>query len=314
MGMIKYGPSMTWTMDRRALSVAAIVIGASFWGVIGVFSRQLNDRGLDSLQVTEVRCIVTAIALAVILLFYDRRLLKIDPKDLWMFFGSGVIGIISFNVLYFEAAKIVSLSMTSVLLYTAPFFVVIMSMFIFKEALTRQKAISLVLAFAGCLLISNIIGSSAGFNSKGFLLGLGSGIGYALYTIFSKFALKKYHPFTLTFYTFLVAGIVLIPFSDLPHMADVAINVDGALLWMLALGLLITTLPYFLYNFGLKGLDAGVASVIAFIEPMVATIAGFLIYNEEPTVFNFLGIFSILAAVILLNIQFGKDTDTPTAE
>ena len=301
-------------MDRRALSVAAIVIGASFWGVIGVFSRQLNDRGLDSLQVTEVRCIVTAIALAVILLFYDRRLLKIDPKDLWMFFGSGVIGIISFNVLYFEAAKIVSLSMTSVLLYTAPFFVVIMSMFIFKEALTRQKAISLVLAFAGCLLISNIIGSSAGFNSKGFLLGLGSGIGYALYTIFSKFALKKYHPFTLTFYTFLVAGIVLIPFSDLPHMADVAINVDGALLWMLALGLLITTLPYFLYNFGLKGLDAGVASVIAFIEPMVATIAGFLIYNEEPTVFNFLGIFSILAAVILLNIQFGKDTDTPTAE
>ena len=301
-------------MDRRALSVAAIVIGASFWGVIGVFSRQLNDRGLDSMQVTEVRCIVTAIALAVILLFYDRRLLKIDPKDLWMFFGSGVIGIISFNVLYFEAAKIVSLSMTSVLLYTAPFFVVIMSMFIFKEALTRQKAISLVLAFAGCLLISNIIGSSAGFNSKGFLLGLGSGIGYALYTIFSKFALKKYHPFTLTFYTFLVAGIVLIPFSDLPHMADVAINVDGALLWMLALGLLITTLPYFLYNFGLKGLDAGVASVIAFIEPMVATIAGFLIYNEEPTVFNFLGIFSILAAVILLNIQFGKDTDTPTAE
>ena len=301
-------------MDRRALSVAAVVVGASFWGVIGVFSRQLNDRGLDSMQVTEVRCIVTALALAIILLFYDKRLLKIDPKDIWMFFGTGVVGIISFNVLYFEAAKIVSLSMTSVLLYTAPFFVVIMSMFIFKEALTRQKMLSLILAFAGCLLISNIIGSSAGFNSTGFLLGLGSGIGYAMYTIFSKFALKKYHPFTLTFYTFLVAGIVLIPFSNLPHMVDVAINVDDALLWMLALGLLITTLPYFLYNFGLKGLDAGVASVIAFIEPMVATIAGFLIYNEEPTVFNLLGIVSILAAVILLNIQFGRNTETTPAE
>ena len=301
-------------MDRRALSVAAIVVGASFWGVIGVFSRQLNDRGLDSIQVTEVRCIVTAIALAVILLFYDKKLLKIDPKDIWMFIGTGVIGIISFNVLYFEAAKIVSLSMTSVLLYTAPFFVVIMSMFIFKEKLTGQKGISLVLAFAGCLLISNLIGSSDGFNGKGFLLGLGSGIGYALYTVFSKIALRKYHPFTLTFYTFLVAGIALIPFSDLPHMADVAVNVDGALMWMLALGLLITTLPYFLYNFGLNGLDAGVASVIAFIEPMVATIAGFLIYNEEPTVFNYLGIISILAAVVLLNIPFSRDDADKTAD
>ena len=293
-------------MDKRALSVAAIVIGASFWGVIGVFSRELNDRGLSSLQVTEVRCIVTAVAIALILLIYDKRLLKIDPKDIWMFFGTGVIGIISFNVLYFEAAEIVSLSMTSVLLYTAPFFVVILSAIIFREKLTGQKGLSLVFAFAGCLLISGVIGSEQGFNAKGFMLGLGSGIGYALYTIFSKFALKKYHPFTLTFYTFFVAGVCLIPFCDIPHMTNVAMNVDGAIVWMLALGLLITTLPYFLYNFGLKGLDAGVASVMAFIEPMVATIAGFVIYSEAPTVFNLLGIAMILTAVILLNIQFEK--------
>ena len=293
-------------MDKRALSVAAIVIGASFWGVIGVFSRELNDRGLDSLQVTEVRCIVTAVALALILLIYDKKLLKIDPKDIWMFFGTGVIGIISFNVLYFEAAEIVTLSMTSVLLYTAPFFVVILSAIIFREKLTGQKGLSLVFAFAGCLLISGVIGSEQGFNAEGFLLGLGSGVGYALYTIFSKFALKKYHPFTLTFYTFFVAGICLIPFCNIPYMADVAVNVDGALMWMLALGILITTLPYFLYNFGLKGLDAGVASVMAFIEPMVATIAGFVIYNEAPTVFNLLGIAMILTAVILLNIQLGN--------
>ena len=132
-----------------------------------------------------------------------------------------------------------------------------------------------------------------------------------MYTIFSKLALKKYHPFTLTFYTFAVAGICLIPFCDLPHMADVAVNVNDALIWMLALGLLITTLPYFLYNFGLRGLDAGVASVIAFLEPMVATIAGFFLYSEEPTIYNYLGIILILAAVILLNIGLNKEDENP---
>ena len=301
-------------IDKRTLPVVAIVVAASFWGVIGVFSRQLVDRGLDSIQVTEVRCIVTAIALGVVLLIYDRNLLKIDPKDIWMFFGTGVIGIVSFNVLYFEAAEIVSLSMTSVLLYTAPFFVVIMSAFIFKEKLTRQKGLSLVLAFTGCLLISGIIGSSDDFNAKGFLLGLGSGVGYALYTIFGKIALKKYHAFTLTFYTFAVAGICLIPFSDLPYMMDVAVNVEGAMMWMLALGILITTLPYFLYNYGLHRMDAGIASVMAFIEPMVATIAGFLIYSEAPTFANFLGIILILAAVILLNIGFSRKEESAPAE
>lgn len=300
--------------EAKPLSVAAIVVAAFFWGVIGVFSRQLNDRGLDSIQVTEVRCIVTALALLIILLIYDRKLLKIDPKDIWIFFGTGVIGIISFNVLYFEAAEIVSLSMTSVLLYTAPFFVVMMSTFIFKEKLTGQKGMSLILAFLGCLLISGVVGSEQGFNAKGFMLGLGSGIGYALYTIFGKFALRKYHPFTLTFYTFAVAGICLIPFCDVPHMVDVAVTVDDALLWMLALGILITTLPYFLYNFGLKGLDAGVASVIAFLEPMIATIAGFIIYDEAPTIFNYLGIFLILAAVILLNINFSRDGESGTGD
>ena len=295
--------------EKKILPIVAIVVAASFWGVIGVFSRELIDRGLTAIQVTEVRCVVTALALGITLAFYDRNLFKIDPKDIWMFFGTGVIGITAFNVLYFEAAEIVSLSMTSVLLYTAPFFVVILSAFLFKEVLTAEKAISLILAFLGCLLISGIIGSSDGFNAKGFLLGLGSGVGYALYTVFGKIALKKYHAFTLTFYTFAVAGVCLIPFSDLPYMLDVSINVEGAMMWMLGLGILITTIPYFLYNFGLHRMDAGIASVMAFIEPMVATIAGFVIYSESPTVTNFLGIILILAAVIILNLGYGKRTE-----
>ena len=293
-------------MRSEAVSAAAIVAGAGLWGVIGVFSRELMDRGLTSMQVTEARCIVTALMMAIVILMYDKKLFKIDPKDIWMFIGTGVVGITTFNILYFEAAEIVSLSMTSVLLYTAPFFVVIISMFVFREQITMQKGMSVIIAFIGCLLISGIVGGREGFNAQGFLLGLGSGVGYALYTVFGKFALRRYQPMTLTFYTFLIAALCLIPFSNLPGMADAAVNTDGALMWMVGLGILITTVPYFLYNYGLKGLDAGVASVIAFIEPMVATIAGFVIYSESPNAANLIGILMILAAVILLNIDFRR--------
>ncbi len=281
-----------------------IVVASLFWGVIGVFSRELQAFGLSPIQVTEIRCIAVSIFITLAIAVYDKKLLRIRLKDLWMFFGSGVIGIISFNVLYFESNNYVPLSTTAVLLYTAPFFVLLMSVIIFKEKLTKQKIAALVIAFTGCVLIAGLLEGGSGFNGYGFLLGLGSGIGYALYTIFGKYALRTYHPLTLTLYTFLVAGICLIPFSDIPQIVDVAIGSQDALMWMIGLGLLITTLPYLLYNLGLNGLDAGVASVVAFLEPMVATIAGFIIYNETPSILDILGILMILFAIILLNIEF----------
>jgi drug/metabolite transporter (DMT)-like permease len=287
-------------------SVLMVVTAGALWGTIGLFSRALNDAGLDSFQVTEARCMITAIGLLLILGVWKRDLLKISLKDSWMFVGTGICSIIVFNILYFQTAQLVSLSMTAVLLYTAPCFVLIFSVFIFHEKLTAQKLAALVFAFVGCIFTAGIIGGSDDFNMMGFVMGIGSGISYSLYSIFGKFALKKYHALTVTFYTFLFAGVALLPFCAPWHIIEVAARVDEGLWYMLGLGLLITLIPYFLYTQGLRGLDAGVASVIAFIEPMVATIAGFIVYNEEVTFFSLLGIVMILFSVILLNLDRGR--------
>lgn len=292
--------------DIRLKSVIMIVAAGVLWGTIGLFSRALNDAGFTSYQVTESRCFITMAGIALILLIYDRKLLKIDIRDIWMFIGTGLCSIVLFNVLYFETAQLVSLSMTAVLLYTAPCFVLIFSVILFKEKLTAKKILALVMAFTGCVFTAGIIGGSDEFVLAGFLMGLGSGFGYSLYSIFGKFALKKYHPFTVTFYTFLVAALSLMPFCDPWHIVEVSMHSDKAIWYVLGLGILITLIPYFLYTYGLRGLDAGVASVIAFVEPMVATIAGFIVYDEKVTFFNLLGILMILFSIILLNLELGR--------
>ena len=292
--------------NARMASVLMVVTAGTLWGTIGLFSRALNDAGLDSFQVTEARCMITAIGLLLILGAWKRDLLKISLKDSWMFVGTGICSIIVFNILYFQTAQLVSLSMTAVLLYTAPCFVLIFSVIIFHEKLTAQKLAALVFAFVGCVFTAGIIGGSDDFNMMGFVMGIGSGISYSLYSIFGKFALKKYHALTVTFYTFLFAGVALLPFCAPWHIIEVAARVDEGLWYMLGLGIMITLIPYFLYTQGLRGLDAGVASVIAFIEPMVATIAGFIVYNEGVTFFSLLGIVMILFSVILLNLDRGR--------
>ena len=294
-------------MEKKAFYASLIVVAACLWGVIGIFTSELEADGLSSTQVTEVRCAVTAIGLLVVMLIRDRSLFRIEPKDIIIFVIVAAF-FMAYNVLYFEEIAIgCPLSMVSIMLYTAPFFVLILSVFIFKEELTLNKIIALGLAFVGCALAVGLVGGDGGeLNMTGFWMGLGSGFTYAMYTILNKFLLKKYDPMTLTFYTFGISALFLLPFSDILGLLDIAVNVEMAAVWMLGLGLLITLLPYFLYGTGLKGLDAGYVSVLALIEPMVATVAGFVMYGQSPTTMKLCGIALVIVGVAILNLKLKR--------
>jgi len=283
-------------MNAAGKGVLFVALGASLWGIIGIFTRFLYGEGLSPLQITFTRCIVTLVSMFFAVLAIDRKLFRIDIKDIWMFIGTGLFSIVFFNVMYFTTQQMVSLSTASVLLYTAPCFVMIMSAILFKEKVTRLKIIALILAFTGCVFATGLGGD--GMNI-GVAYGILAGFGYALYSIFSKYALVKYSLPTILFYTFLVATVCLLPFCDIAHVADACTNSE-VILYILGLGIVSTVLPYYFYTKGLKGMDAGKASIIAFIEPMVATVASIAI-GDEFGVMNVIGIALILGSVILLS-------------
>lgn len=287
-----------------------IILAGICWGIIGVFSRNLSGEGFNSIQITASRCLVTAICLALFLFVQDRDKLKIQIKDLWIFLGTGICSIVFFNICYFTTIKLATLSMASILLYTAPCFVMIMSAFLFHEKITLRKISALILAFGGCILITGIMGIGGGkVSGWAILSGLGSGIGYALYSIFGSIALKKYHPFTVTAYTFIVASLSLLPFSNGFALVSIISGNEAILLNILLLGILSTLVPFLLYTKGLEHMEAGKASVMAFIEPMVATMVGILIFKEGLTFQNISGIFLIFLSVLILNLKTRATVD-----
>lgn len=287
--------------DGQKAAVAKILAAAAGWGIIGVFSRPLSDAGLNAVQITFVRSVIVALGMALYLLLTDRKQFQIHWKDIWMFLGTGLLSIVFFNICYFLTIERATLAAASILLYTAPCFVMLMSAVFFHEKVTVQKLAALVLAFAGCVLVSGFTGGQmSGF---AVLTGIGSGIGYALYSIFGSVALKKYQPFTVIFYTFLIASMGLVPFSAVTEIGAVMIGSGSVIASGLALGVLSTLLPFILYTGGLKELEAGKASVLAFAEPMVATIAGIVIFKEKVNMQNALGIVLIFAAILLLDMR-----------
>ena len=72
---------------------------------------------------------------------------------------------------------------------------------------------------------------------------------------------------------------------------------------LLSLGMMVlgTVLPYLLYTKGLNDLgDSGKASILASIEPVVASLVGILAFGEPMTLGVVLGLVCILASVYIL--------------
>lgn len=265
--------------------------------------RGISAYGVNSLQITFFRSAVTAVLLFLFLFLFDRRKLRVQWKDLWCFIGSGICSIVFFNFCYFQAIQMTSLSVAAILLYTAPIFVTILSAVLFHEKITRKKALALILAFFGCVLVTGVLGGSFFVSHIALLFGVGSGLGYALYSIFGRFALRKYHFLTVAAYTFLFASIGCFPLANFPELIRTVIVVPEMPWIVIALGTVTSAIPYALYTYGLNFMETGHASIISSIEPVMASLIGIVVYHEAVSVSSVTGSLLVLAAILLLNKQ-----------
>ena len=280
-----------------------IIAAAALWGCIGLFLKLLTAAGLTSMQGVALRALVGCLFYGLFLFLTDRNALRVALPDCPWFLGTGVCSLLFFNWCYFNAITLSSMSVAAVLLYTAPVFVTLMSALFFREKITPVKVTALAVTFAGCVLVTGLfpLGEQA-VSAPVVLFGLGAGFGYALYSIFSKFALMKYSSQTITFYTILFCAIFSLPLSGLQNTLS-ALGDARAWAGALGVGVLCCALPYHLYTAGLREAEPGRAAILATIEPFVAAGLGILLLHEAVTPWKLLGMAAILGAVVLLNTK-----------
>ncbi len=288
---------------------ACVIAAGTLWGFMGFFRRTLDTMGISAISCISIRCVFAASLFGLIIFATNRSAFRVRLKDAWIFIGSGIIALLVFGVCYFKAMDYMSLSAAAILLYTAPCFVILFSALLFGEKLTGQKLAAMVLAFAGCCLVSGI-GSGTTITPIGLALGLTSGVCYALYSIFGRFALNRgYSSLTINFYACLLAAIGATIIGGTEYI-DIITQSPSNLGFAFATGLVTCFLPYLLYTYGLNGLENGKASIMASIEPVVATIVGVAIYSEALTPMSAAGILLVLSAIVLLNIKIGRKQHT----
>lgn len=280
-----------------------IAFAAFCWGIIGIFTKVLSALGFSGMQLCFLRSVVPTIVVFIYLFFTKRELLKIRPRDWWMFAGIGVLGFYMLNYSYFMSISLVGVSVAAVLLYTSPIFVMIFSAILFKEKITGQKLGALLFCLAGSFLVSGIFSSSVmKIPFAGFCFGILSALSYAVYSIFTVIALKKYNTLTISFYTFFFSAVVSV-FSCNPAETILMASDFSVLFFALALGIVSGAIPTISFATGLKTLEASKAAIVATLEPVIAAAVGIVIFKESADVFTYLGIFFVVLSAVILNLK-----------
>ena len=293
-----------------------VIISAILWGLYGSFVTVLTSMGLSGNALVFLRTLATSLPVGILMLFTDRSAFKLRRADVPLFFANGLLSLLFFTFCYTNAIKVTKIATAAALLYTAPAIVMVLSAILFGEKLHARKVFCCLLAVIGCAFASGLgaelfagaaaTGASAAagapFTLAGLLLGLGAGLGYALYSIFSRMILNRgYSVYTNVFYSFGIAMFGFLALSCAEGSAGQVFESPARTALALLCGLLTGSLAYVLYTAGMKGMETSRAAQLTTIEPVTAAILGFVLFHQPLSVWEIAGIIMVVGSVILMN-------------
>ena len=289
------------TGDPKWRGYGMVVGAAVCWGIMATIAKLLfRDRGVDPLLLVVVRAYLATLTLFGVLAAVAPGQLRIRRRDAWLAAVVGVGGLLTNNFLYFEALHLTSVATALLLQYQAPILVALYTVLVQRQRLSKRLVASLVLAVAGCALVVRAYDPAVlRPNLLGVVAGLGTAVTFTFYILTSRAALKTMKAWTLLAYAYLFASLawaVVIPpwkilgrgFPPETWLAFAVIATVG------------TVIPFGLFISGLKYLPPTQASIVSMLEPVVATIAAYLILGETLLPLQIVGGGLVLAGVVMV--------------
>ena len=220
-----------------------------------------------------------------------------------------MIGIGLFNLAFNTSVAVNKASVATALMFCAPVFVALGSWWVFHERLRPLQMLAMVVNLLGFALVGTVSALLAGTtgNVSGLLLGLFSGICFALYTLLGRGAARvnRVSPIVIVFYTYLFGTLALVLWGFITqgiHSLIITLDSSGwALLVILALGP--TLFGYLLFTVSLRYLSAPIASIFHTLEPVMTALLAFFLLGRILTALQWLGLGLIVASVTVMQLS-----------
>ncbi len=202
---------------------------------------------------------------------------------------------------YYTAVSFTNVSISVLLLYTAPFYVLLIAPILLKEKPSKRSLAALIISLVGIVVVvgpENLISGSADGGSGyllGVLMGLFSGFFYACIIMTSRYLRDEYSGLEQLFISTCVTLVVLFPFTRQASAASLIENLPV----LLFLGVMITSVGSILYFTGLVHVKAQNASIISLLEPVSAIFFAYILFKDPVSAKTILGCILILLSSLL---------------
>jgi drug/metabolite transporter (DMT)-like permease len=288
-------------MSSALIGCTYVSLSAFLFGMVAIVAKYAYQLGMEAKQLALVQGAFSTLVLWVVLSLFFPGLKSVRKKDLKYLIAQGVLGSGLSSILFFYAVYYLPASLASVLFFTCPIMVILLTVFIFGERVTVVRWTSLLLAFLGSGLALGLGRGTGGARNPvlGVVIALGAAFFYALLNIFAERNLRYNHPLTVTFYAVLFSNISFFIFAwPIPSKLMVMTKT----MWFVALllSLLSTVIPLLLYFYGARLIGVGRASIISTVELPFTVLLAKLVLREEVSLLQWAGAALILSAVIIL--------------
>ncbi len=288
-----------------------VTTGALLFVVNAGVSRVIQAAGLDSVTLTTVRCTGTAVVLVAVVLARGERLrLPRGWRDTAVVIGFGITGVALVQWLYFVAIDRLPVGIALLLEFTAPVLVALFARFVYREQVRNRMWLGIGLSLGGLALVAQVWDGLT-LDAIGVLAGFGAAVSLATYFLLGEHSVIDESPLHVLTEAFVVAAVfwnLLRPATGLLE-ADLAASrsLGGTLsevhaplwlllAWMILLG---TVAPFLAELSALRHLSATEVTLIGMVEPVGATVLGWLWFSENLTGAQVCGIALVLVGIAL---------------
>ncbi|MGI6642469.1 MAG: DMT family transporter [Bacillota bacterium] len=308
-----------------------VAAASILWALSGPFIRKLENEGLTSWDVVLGRAMFSAILLSIWVVsrnVYRKRRLSRHPdestpepilpgrENVGTFLALGFLAVVLAQSTYFYALSQTSVAVAVTLNYTAPFFVMVISYFAYKQPITRDKGISLLGALCGVALVSGFIGIGAKPVTGSFFgvfMGLLSGLAYGSQTLVYKRVGRRYGPIYLNLWMmafgFLELSVLTTAVTGSIPAVFRKLAAGSPRVWSLLalMGIGPGLMAFVLFADGINKVDASRGSIVAMCEPVAACLLGYFLLGETLTGSQVLGVALVIGSILGVSLPESKE-------
>lgn len=291
-------------MSTKTLDRLFVILSMAIFGSIALFVRNI---ALPSAEIALFRAVLAILVIGTVLLVTRQNpLAGACRRDLLLLLLSGTA--MGFNwILLFEAYRYTTVSVATLAYYFAPVLVTLLCPFLFREHMGKKQLLCFIASTVGVVLIVGASGFEGGAHFIGVLLGLGAAVLYATVVLLNK-GIRGVAGIQRTFLQFFAAAIVLLPYVLLTGGFHLSALTGSGWGYLIAVGLVHSGLAYCLYFTALRRMPGQEASILSYIDPLVAVILSVTVLQEPIGVPQIIGGVLILGFSLLNEFEWKKKT------